>query len=67
MPTSRSYARRHWVSKRRSLRRRLPMFVTVLLCCLTGVAILLLVVDQFNSPASASQSQQRTPVPAAIR
>jgi len=43
------------------------MFVTVLLCCLTGVAILLLVVDQFNSPASASQSQQRTPVPAAIR
>jgi peptidoglycan/LPS O-acetylase OafA/YrhL len=65
MPNSRSQARRRWISKKRSLRRRWPVYVMMLLFCATAAAILVLVF--IETPARPARAQQRAPVPSAIR
>jgi hypothetical protein len=66
MPNSRSRARRRWISKKYSLRRLWPVYLIMLLFCITSLAIVVLVLNDIDAPRGA-QAQQRTPVPAAIR
>jgi hypothetical protein len=67
MPNSRSRAKRRWVSRKRSLRRRWPVYVMLLLFFATAFAIAVLVLIDIETPARRVQAQQRTSVPAAIR
>lgn len=67
MPSSRSRAKRRWISRKRSFRRRWPVYLIMLLFCATAVAILVLVAIDIDSPARPAQAQQGTTVPAAIR
>jgi hypothetical protein len=67
MPNSRSRARRRWISQKRSLRRRWPVYLILLLFCITSLAIVVLVLSDIDSPPGRAQAQQRAPVPAAIR
>ncbi|MDB4909311.1 MAG: hypothetical protein JWO39_134 [Gemmatimonadetes bacterium] len=67
MPNSRSRARRRWISRKRSFRRRWPVYVMLLIFCATALAIVVLVLIDIETPPRAAQAQQRRPVPAAIR
>jgi hypothetical protein len=67
MPSSRSSARRRWISRKYSWRRRWPVYVMMLLFCLTAAAVVVLVFTDIDSPVRSVQSQQRTPIPAVIR
>ena len=67
MPPHRSSARRRWISRKHSLRRRWPVYVMMLLFCLTAAAVVILVLTDIETPARGVQSQQRTSVPAVIR
>ncbi len=64
MPTATSNrARVRWASKKRKFRRRWPVYLVMLILCVTTVAIGIIVMNNVDEPAKTPP----TPVPKAIR
>ena len=66
MPNKRSRALRRWMSKKYSFRRRWPVYLVMMLICVTGVAVVILVMGDIDAPAQAKTPQKNT-IPRAIR
>jgi hypothetical protein len=66
MPNKRSRALRRWMSRKRSFRRRWPVYLAMTLICVTSVAIVILIMGDIATPPSTKASQKST-VPKAIR
>jgi peptidoglycan/LPS O-acetylase OafA/YrhL len=63
MPSSRNSARVRWASKKRRFRRRWPVYLVMLILCVTTVAIGIIIASNVDEPAKAAP----TPIPKAIR
>jgi predicted PurR-regulated permease PerM len=61
--TSSNRARVRWASKRRKFRRRWPVYLVMLIVCVTTVAIGIIIASNVDEPAKAAP----TPIPRAIR
>jgi hypothetical protein len=66
MATSRHQSRRRWISRKRSLRRRWPLYLMLLLLCITGMAILLLMLTQFDAPMRHARAAPRSSAPVSV-
>jgi hypothetical protein len=66
MPNKRSRALRRWMSKKRSFRRRWPVYLAMTLICVTSVAVVILIMGDIDAPSRAT-APQKSNVPKAIR
>ena len=66
MPNKRSRARRRWLSKKYSLRRRWPVYLAMMLICITSVAVVILIMSDIDAPARP-KGPQKAGIPRAIR
>jgi hypothetical protein len=66
MPNKRSRAMRRWMSKKRSFRRRWPVYLVMTLICVTSIAVVVLIMGDIDAPAR-SRAPQKVNIPRAIR
>ncbi len=66
MPNKRSRVLRRWMSKKRSFRRRWPVYLAMTIICVTSVAVAILIMDDIEAP-SRTNAPQSSIVPIAIR
>ena len=58
---------RRWMSKKRSFRRRWPVYLAMTLICVTGVAFVVLVMGDIDAPRARHDAEAGTSVPRAMR
>ena len=63
MPTTSSRARVRWASKKRTFRRRWPVYLVMLILGVTTVALAIIIMNNVEEAAKTPP----TPVPQAIR
>ncbi len=63
MPSASSRARLRWASKKRTFRRRWPVYLVTIILCITAVALAIIIVNNVDEPAKTPP----TPIPKAIR
>ena len=66
MPNKRSRALRRWMSKKYSFRRRWPVYLVMMLICVTSIAVVILILGDIDAPAQA-RTPQKSGIPKAIR
>lgn len=64
MPNANSRSRVRWRSSKRSFRRRWPVYLVILVFCVTSVAIAIIVA---NNLEEGPKKAPATPIPKAIR
>jgi hypothetical protein len=67
MPNKRSRALRRWMSRKRSFRRRWPVYLSMALICVTSAAVVILIMMSDIDAPSQTKAPQQTNVPRAIR
>jgi hypothetical protein len=63
MHAARPRPRLRWASKKRAFRRRWPVYLTLVIICVTTVALAILIASDIDQPSKTPP----TPVPQAIR
>ena len=66
MSNKRSRALRRWMSKKRTFRRRWPVYLAMVLICITSVAVIVLIMSDIDAPSRTS-APQASSVPNVIR